>query len=124
MPAILKSFMGIFFFALVLFTGIGILNFQADVSRAKNYQRDVLKELQDSDFAPSVLNACLKDGASRNYSVRIDVSSSDGGRRIYTDGCPAFDTADVAAAYVTVEYKSRLPFLGVEMAGSLRGFAR
>lgn len=124
MPAIIKAFMGIFFFAMVVFLGIGILNYQTDVSRAKNYQRDVLQELQNSDFSPSVMNACIQDGTDRDYDVSIDVSSLDGTRATYTKNCLAADTANVATAYVTVVYKSRLPFLGVETASSLRGFAR
>lgn len=124
MPAVIKSFMGIFFFALVVFLGIGILNYQADVSGAKNYQRDVLRELQNSDFSPSVMNACIQDGTNRDYDVSIDVSSEDGTHATYTKNCLAVNTDHVAAAYVTVVYKSRLPFLGVETASSLRGFAR
>lgn len=124
MPAIIKSFMGIFFFSMVVFLGIGIINYQADVSRAENYQRDVLRELQNSDFSPSVLNACIQAGADRGYHVSIDVSSEGGARATYKEGRPASDTSGVKAAYVTVDYKSRLPFLGVETAGSLRGFAR
>lgn len=124
MPAIIKSFMGIFFFAMIVFLGIGILNYQTDVSRAENYQRDVLQELQNSDFSPSVMNACIQAGAENNYEVSIDVSSGDGTRATYTKNRLAANTADVAAAYVTVVYKSRLPFLGVETANSLRGFAR
>lgn len=124
MPAIIKSFMGIFFFSMVVFLGIGILNYQSDVSRAKNYQRDVLRELQSSDFSPSVMNACIQEGEDMGYQVSIDVSSEDGARATYTKSSPAADTAGVQTAYVTVDYKSRLPFLGVETAGSLRGFAR
>lgn len=124
MPAIIKSFMGIFFFSMVVFLGIGILNYQSDVSRAEQYQRDVLRELQNSDFSPSVMNACIQAGADRGYQVSIDTSSESGTRTIYMEGFPAADTADVVSAYVTVAYKSRLPFLGVETAGSLRGFAR
>ena len=124
MPAIIKSFMGIFFFSMVVFLGIGIINYQADVSRVQNYQRDVLRELQNSDFSPSVMNACIQAGEDKGYQVSIDVSSEDGTRATYTKSRPAADTAGVAAAYVTVAYKSRLPFLGVETADSLQGFAR
>lgn len=124
MPAIIKTFMGIFFFAMVVFLGIGILNYQTDVNRAKNYQRDVLLELQNSDFSPSVMNACIQDGTDQDYEVSIDVSSGDGTHATYTKNCLAANTNDVAAAYVTVVYKSRLPFLGVETANKLRGFAR
>ena len=37
---------------------------------------------------------------------------------------PLVSTADAITAYVTVVYKSRLPFLGIETSNSLRGFAR
>ena len=124
MSAVIKSFMGMFFFILVVFMGIGIVSYQTEVNQAANYQQDVLKELQNRDFSPSVLNACIQTGAKQNYDVRIDVSSSDGGHATYTKHSPASNTAGVVAAYVTVQYKSRLPFLGVESVNSLRGFAR
>ena len=124
MPVIIKSFMGIFFFSLVVFLGLGIVNYQMDVNRALHYKQDVIRELQNSNFSPSVMNACMKTGEDRDYEVSIDVSLGDGSHATYTNGCQAQDTADVSAAYVTVSYKSRLPFLGIETSNRLRGFAR
>lgn len=124
MPVIIKSFMGIFFFSLVVFLGLGIVNYQMDVNRALHYKQDVIRELQNSNFSPSVMNACMKTGEDRDYEVSIDVSLGDGSHATYTNGCQAQDTADVSAAYVTVLYKSRLPFLGIETSNCLRGFAR
>ncbi|GFI26056.1 hypothetical protein IMSAGC012_01172 [Lachnospiraceae bacterium] len=124
MPVIIKSFMGIFFFSLVVFLGLGIVNYQMDVNRALHYKQDVIRELQNSNFSPSVMNACMKTGEDRDYEVSIDVSLGDGSHATYTNGCQAQDTADVSAAYVTVLYKSRLPFLGIETSNRLRGFAR
>ena len=124
MPVIIKSFMGIFFFSLVVFLGLGIVNYQMDVNRALHYKQDVIRERQNSNFSPSVMNACMKTGEDRDYEVSIDVSLGDGSHATYTNGCQAQDTADVSAAYVTVLYKSRLPFLGIETSNRLRGFAR
>ena len=124
MPVIIKSFMGIFFFSLVVFLGLGIVNYQMDVNRALHYKQDVIRELQNSNFSPSVMNACMKTGEDRDYEVSIDVSLGDGSHATYTNGCQAQDTADVSASYVTVLYKSRLPFLGIETSNRLRGFAR
>ncbi len=124
MPVIIKSFMGIFFFSLVVFLGLGIVNYQMDVNRALHYKQDVIRELQNSNFSPSVMNACMKTGEDRDYEVSIDVSLGDGSHATYTNGCQAQDTADVSAVYVTVLYKSRLPFLGIETSNRLRGFAR
>ena len=124
MPVIIKSFMGIFFFSLVVFLGLGIVNYQMDVNRALHYKQDVIRELQNSNFSPSVMNACMKTGEDRDYEVSIDVSLGDGSHATYTNGCQAQDTADVSGAYVTVLYKSRLPFLGIETSNRLRGFAR
>ena len=124
MHVIIKYFMGIFFFSLVVFLGLGIVNYQMDVNRALHYKQDVIRELQNSNFSPSVMNACMKTGEDRDYEVSIDVSLGDGSHATYTNGCQAQDTADVSAAYVTVLYKSRLPFLGIETSNRLRGFAR
>lgn len=124
MSVIIKSFMGIFFFVLVVFLGVGIIQYQTEVNQASNYQQDVLKELQNSDFSPKVMNACILTGTKNNYDVRIDVSSGDGSHTTYTKNHLASHTPDVVAAYVTVLYKSRLPFLGLETTNSLRGFAR
>ncbi len=124
MATIIKSFMGIFFFALVVFLGLGILNYQTDVNRATNYKQDIIMELQNSNFAPSVLNACITAGAGIDYEVSIDVATKNGAHQTYTNQSLATNTADVDSAYVTVRYKSRLPFLGIETSNSLRGFAR
>lgn len=124
MPVIIKSFMGVFFFSLVVFLGVGIVNYQTDVNRASSYKQDVIEELQNSNFAPSVMNACIQNGADHDYEVCINVSSGDGSHSAYTKNALAVDTSDVTAAYVTVNYKSRLPFLGIETSNCLRGFAR
>ncbi len=124
MPVIIKSFVGVFFFSLVVFLGIGIVNYQTDVNRAAGYKQDVIEELQNSNFAPNVLNACIQNGTNHNYEVCIDVSSGDGSHNTYTQSALAADTSDVTAAYVTVNYKSRLPFLGIETSNCLRGFAK
>lgn len=124
MPVIIKSFVGVFFFSLVIFLGVGIVNYQMDVNRAFGYKQDVIKELQNSDFAPSVMNACIQNGEKLNYEVSISVAFGDGSCTDYGKDALAADTSDVTSAYVTVNYKSRLPFLGVETSNSLRGFAR
>ncbi|MCI8490434.1 MAG: hypothetical protein HFJ04_09395 [Lachnospiraceae bacterium] len=124
MSVIIKSFMGIFFFALVIFIGTGLISYQTDVNRACGYKQDVIQELQNSNFSPSVVNACIQAGADHAYEVTIDIASEDGSCSTYTQGHPAVSTADAITAYVTVVYKSRLPFLGIETSNSLRGFAR
>ena len=59
MPLIIKSFLGVFFFILVVFLGIGMIQYQTDVNRAVHYKQDMMEELQNSNFAPSVINACI-----------------------------------------------------------------
>ncbi len=123
MASVMKAFLGIFFFALVVFLGVGIVDYQSKVSSAQSYQRDVIAELQNSDFSPSVMNACIKAGEKRKYEVSIEVTLEDGQRKTYGKGHPA-EPAAVVAAYVTVAYQCRLPFLGIETKHQLRGFAR
>ena len=124
MPVIIKSFMGVFFFALVVFSGTGIVNYQTEANRAASYKQDVIEELQNSNFSPSVINACILAGADSDYEVSIDVSGRDGSHATYTKNNLSSAVPEVVTAYVTVRYKNRLPFLGVETPNSLRGFAR
>lgn len=124
MTVVIKAFMGVFFFSLVAFLGIGMICYQTDVSRAISYKQDVMEELQNSNFAPSVINACILAGAEQEYEVNIDVTHTDGSHSVYQKDALAPDDADAQAAYVTVIYKSRLPLLGAETANRLRGFAR
>lgn len=124
MPVVIKSFMGIFFFSLIVFLGIGMIGYQTDASRAISYKQDTIEALQNSNFAPSVINACILAGAEQEYEVSIDVSHEDGSNRVYTKDALASDGADAQAVCVTVLYKSRLPFLGAEMTNRLRGFAK
>ena len=76
--------------------------------------------MQNSNFAPSVINACILAGAEQEYEVSIDVSHEDGSNRVYTKDALASDGADAQAVCVTVLYKSRLPFLGAEMTNRHR----
>lgn len=124
MPLIIKSFLGVFFFILVVFLGIGMIQYQTDVNRAVYYKQDMMEELQNSNFAPSVINACIAAGKENHYEDSIDVSLKDGSQNTYTSECMAAKALDVTSAYVTVTYKSRLPFLGLETSNCLRGFAR
>lgn len=123
MSQVFKSFMGVFFILVLLFTGIGIISAQIEVSHALNYKSDIITELENSNYSPEVMNACITQASANGYALEIRTFVDGGGSKVYS--LPdVSDTADVVMAEVVLTYPFKMIFLETPIEQKIRGYAR
>lgn len=123
MSQVLKAFMGMFFIFMMLLLGIGILSAQVDVSNALDYKSDVVAELENSNYSPSVINSCIQQAVDNGYTIEIKTYTPGNSTVTYTRPNAA-DTTDVVMAEVTLTYPYTIGFLNEVTDHQVRGFAR
>ncbi|NMC59414.1 MAG: hypothetical protein GYA51_08550 [Candidatus Methanofastidiosa archaeon] len=113
MSTIIKTYIGIFILLLGVFTMAGVMSACIDANNARDFHASVIAEIEDSNFAPSVINACKTQAANDGYELLIDdnsiVKNEDG---------------KTTLMQVILEYKYHVDFLGVISTQQIRAFAR
>lgn len=123
MSQIIKAFMGIFFLMMLLLLGVGILSAQMDVADALDYKSDMIAEIENSNYSPKVLNACIRQAMDNGYSVEIKTYTPEKSTVTYTRP-NVTDTTDVVMAEVIITYPYRIGILESVTNHQVRGFAR
>ncbi len=75
MSLVIKTYMGMFLILLSLVTMLGSISMCIDVMNAKDFHNGVLAQIQEANFAPSVIEACKVSALERGYTLDIDDSS-------------------------------------------------
>ncbi len=110
MEQVIKSYLGIFLIFMGLFVSTGIISASVSASNAVSFHADVIKEVEDSNFAPSVINACLDSAQSAGYKLTVTpIHDADG---------------NTTMAEVILDYEYNIPFLNLFTEHEKRGFAR
>lgn len=111
MKHIIEGFSVLFIMMLNLCMAVGVLNITAKVAEAKSYKAAVVAEIENSNFNPNVIEACIEDADVHGYSMEVTTCSYayDPQRRI---------------AEVCLTYDYELPLIGVSGQGVTRGIAR
>lgn len=123
MSQVFKTFMGVFFILMLLMLGMGIISAQIDVSDALDYKSDIIAELENSNYNPSVLNSCIRQAEENGYSLEIKTYVPGGTSVVYT-APDANDTTDVVMAEVVLTYPYTIQFLNSVTNHQVRGYAR
>lgn len=111
MKYIIEAFSVLLVVILNLFLCIGIVTVSADVAAAKEYKAEIVAEIENSNFNPSVIEACKQQASSQGYSLYV--------RSI------VYDTLnDRRIAEVELTYTYEIPLLGVAQQRVTRGAAR
>lgn len=113
MSTIIKTYVGIFILLLSVFTLTGVMSACIDANNARDFHASVMAEIEDSNFAPSVINACKTQAESAGYELLIDENS------IVKD-----EDGKTTLMEVILKYKYRVDFLGVISTQQIRAFAR
>ncbi len=99
MDIIIKSFVGTFFIMVIAVLGMNI-NAQALQScRADSFAADCVSRIESSDFAQSVIDACITEAEERGYELVVN---------IYTAG----STGLVSYGTLQLSYIYTVPLLG------------
>lgn len=123
MSQIVKMFMGIFFLLMLSFLGIGIISAQLEVIQAQDYKADVIAELENSNYSPSVINACITQAEECGYNIAVKLYKKGQEAILYTQP-QVTETKEVQMAEVIVSYPYSIGFLNSFTKHQVRGFAR
>lgn len=113
MSTTIKTYVGIFILLLSVFTMAGVMSASIDSNNARDFHASVIAEIEDSNFAPSVINACKTQASNAGYELLIDENSIVKDE----DGKPTL-------MEVILKYNYHVDFLGVISTQQIRAFAR
>ncbi|MGN0481961.1 MAG: hypothetical protein ACI4HI_00255 [Lachnospiraceae bacterium] len=124
METVQKSFLGLFFLLLLVVLLTGILSMQVRVSNARDYHADAVAEIENSNFSPRVINACVQEAKSLGYDMKVTLYREEARAEVVTQQNPAKNTQEVYLASVEMEYPYQFLFLNLDEKKSVRAFAR
>ncbi len=113
MSTIIKTYVGIFLLLLSVFAMAGVMSATIDANNARDFHASIMAEIEDSNFAPSVITACQEQAELVGYELLIDSESIVRDE----DGKPTL-------MEVILRYQYRIDFLQVVSKQQIRGFAR
>lgn len=111
MKHIIEGFSVLFVMMLNLCMAAGVLTVTAKAAEAKEYKAAAVAEIENSNFNPNVIDACIKDADARGYSMKVTTCSSE-------------EDTGHQMAEVCLTYEYELPLLGVSGQHVTRGIAR
>ena len=89
----------------------GVLNASADVAAAKQYNADVVAEIENSNFNPNVIAACEAQAQTQGYILEVTPALYRGSGERYI-------------AQVKLTYNYEIPLLGISQQRVTKGIAR
>ena len=110
MENVFKTYLGLFLTFIGVFVAVGIIAANISASNAVSFHADVMKEIECSNFAPNVMEACIESAKSAGYELTITPIRNQKGV--------------VIMAEVILDYDYNIPFLSVFTQHEKRGFAR
>lgn len=111
MKHIIEGFSVLFVLMLNLCLAVGMLNVTVKVAEAKEYKAAVVAEVENSNFNPNVIAACIEDARGKGYSLEVTT-------------CTYGEDTERRMAEVCLTYGYEFPLLGVSGQRMTRGIAR
>jgi hypothetical protein len=102
MENICKAILGVFISVMIVFSGLGILEANNDLTAAERYLYAVAGEISASNFAEEVRKAKVEDARERNYELDVRLVNIGEGQSERT-----------AYAVLTLHYPYEIALLGV-----------
>jgi hypothetical protein len=128
---IFETWLGVFFLALLMVTGVSILSAGIDARNADAAKTGYIAEIENSNFAPSVINGVLDDAEQAGYDITLDLyhsrtpgATGDLVTRDVTTADEIGDTSDVYMARVQLDFDYAFPLLKSVTPHTLIGYAR
>lgn len=94
-----------------LFVCVGTLDVSVKTAAAKEYKAAVVAEVENSNFNPNVIEACIQDAKTQGYALEIRT-------------CAYEKDMDRQMAEVFLTYDYKIPVLGIAQKKVTRGIAR
>jgi hypothetical protein len=125
MSQVMKAFMGVFMVLFLMTTSTGVLGAFYQILYAQNSHAVMVDELENSDFAKSVMEACFETAEREEYRLQMSLYSSSKDTCICTskEELPA-ETEDITMVEVLLFYDIEIAFFEIAKEQQLFGYAR
>ena len=99
MDTVIKGFLGVFIFAMIVYLSAGLISAEMDTHAARSYMDSAKKEIAESNMSPTVITAVQEQAARNGYQMQI-------------------------TTYVELKmtYHYKIPILGVDQTHMERGY--
>ena len=125
MSQVMKAFMGVFMVLFLVTTSTGILGAFYQILHAQNTHAEMVDELENSDYAKPVMEACFETAEVENYRLQLSLYSESGGILTCTSiaELPG-NTEDITMIEVVLFYDIEIAFFEIAHEQQLFGYAR
>ena len=105
MDTVIKGFLGVFIFAMIVYLSAGLISAEMDTHAARSYMDSAKKEIAESNMSPTVITAVQEQAARNGYQMQITTYV------LETDGVE-----------LKMTYHYKIPILGVDQTHMERGY--
>lgn len=125
MSQIVKAFLGVFLTMFLTATSLGILTAYLEVMNAQDMQAGFVDEIENSDYNPGVIRACMQQSEKAGYQLTVTLFGSDTSVTVVGSAAevPA-STEGIDMAKVEMQFPFRIAFLGICKTHKLVSYAR
>ena len=125
MSQIMKAFMGVYMVLLLMTTSAGVLGGFYQILHAQNTHAIMLDELENSDFAKVIMEACFETAEKESYRLQMSLYSDSEDVKICTNRNELPEnTEDVKMVEVVLFYDIEIAFFDIATEQQLFGYAR
>lgn len=107
MKIAIELFASLFILIVTVAVCIGIVSSNLTVMDARDYYQSCVNQLQESNFADSVADACIEDAKNEGYAIYISIQETPNGNR---------------SAWITMKYKYKIVPLGISQEKVIEGY--
>lgn len=113
MSSVIKSFLSIVLILVAMFTFAGVISVVVDVVNARDYHAAVVNEIENSNHADSVVDACVAEATTNGYTLTVTEYTSS-----------SHEATNARISKVVLKYNYKINFLGVLSEKEIVGYAR
>lgn len=125
MSQIIKAFTALFLVLYMMVSTLGLIGVCFQVLHAQNFYSAVVDELENSDYAQSVLIECFETAEKAGYELEITLyPAHDPYVQMHNVSDVARVTGAVSMARVRLKYPVQLWFFEIDSSQELYGYAR
>lgn len=125
MSQVIKAFMGVFMVMFLMITATGVLGAFYQILHAQNTHSAMIDEIENSDFARSVMVSCFDTAKKEDYALQLSLYSDAGEIRTCTSVSELpEDTSTVTMVEVILQYSIEVAFFEVATEQQMFGYAR
>ena len=125
MSQVIKTFLGVFLILFLTVTAAGVLGAFYQMLHAQNLHAKMIDELENSDYAPVVMEACFEAAEEAGYDLQLSIYADTGGVFLCTSRADLpTEKPEISLMEVVLEVPIRIAFFELEMKQQLFGYAR